>query len=97
LQGGIVVVDDVVLVDVDVDVVVDVEGGGTKLVVELLDVLVDVVVGMLNVAIPLSLQSESVALPPRLQSFTVVVVVVVGSGMSSYTTASISQLSFRPE
>jgi hypothetical protein len=95
------VVDDVVLVDVDVDVdvdvVVDVEGGGTKLVVELLDVLEVVVVGMLRVAMPLSLQSESVALPPRLQSFTVVVVVVVGSGMSSYTTASMSQLSLSPE
>jgi len=91
------VVDDVVLVDVDVDVVVDVEGGGTNLVVELLDVLEVVVVGMLKVAIPLSLQSESLALPPRLQSFTVVVVVVVGSGMSSYTTASISQLSLSPE
>lgn len=48
--------------------------------------------------IPESLQSVNVAFPPNRQSFTVVVVdVVVGVVFSVYTTASMSQLSFKPE
>jgi hypothetical protein len=91
------VVEEVVLVDVELDVLVVVEVGDTKAVVVVLEVLVDVVVGMLKVAIPLRLQSVREAVPARRQFFTVVDVVVVVSGTSSYTTASISQLSLSPE
>jgi hypothetical protein len=50
------------------------------------------------VMFPDNLQSIYLTLPPRMQSFTVVEVdVVVGVVFSSYTTASMSQLSFKPE
>lgn len=48
--------------------------------------------------LPESLQSMYLTFPPNRQSFTVVEVdVVVGVVFSVYTTASMSQLSFKPE
>lgn len=48
--------------------------------------------------LPESLQSMYLTVPPKTQSLTVVVVdVVVGVVFSVYTTASMSQLSFKPE